>query len=244
MERKVDFIKNYKDYVKHLKTVFGDNLAMSKAVGGDFEYVGSLEYQFLVNVGLKPTDHIIDIGCGSGRLAYQLANYLTDGHYLGTDVVPELLEYAKNLVDRDNFRFELTNGFVIPEQDKQADWVVLFSVFTHLMQEEIYIYLKEIKRVLKPDGKVVFSFFEFTSPGLWHIFEEEVKNIYNPHPLNIFISRDAINAWAEHLGMEVVAYYDSHIRLVSSMKPAKKDDGTLVDTGVLGQSVCIMRNVI
>ena len=43
--------------------------------------------------------------------------------------------------------------------------ILAFSVFTHLLHEESFIYLEDFKRVLKPGGSVVFSFLEVLVVG-------------------------------------------------------------------------------
>jgi 2-polyprenyl-3-methyl-5-hydroxy-6-metoxy-1,4-benzoquinol methylase len=47
--------------------------AMRLVVGGEFDAVGKLEYYLLRSLGLSSGHLIIDVGCGSGRLAQQLA---------------------------------------------------------------------------------------------------------------------------------------------------------------------------
>jgi ubiquinone/menaquinone biosynthesis C-methylase UbiE len=238
IDMQTNFKKNYHHFVDDLKRTSPDQ-AMSIAVGRNFDYVGSLEKQFLISIGLKQSDYIIDIGCGSGRLTKHLVPYITTGKYFGIDIIPDLLDCARNMTNKHNFRFELNDGFHIPETDNQADYIVLFSVFSHLLQEEIYLYLKDINRVLKPDGKAVFSFLEFI-PCLWPLFESEVENIGIQRPLNVFISRTAINSWADHLNMQVLEYYDADDVLVKNMKYAQLDDGTFHNLGILGQSVCVL----
>jgi 2-polyprenyl-3-methyl-5-hydroxy-6-metoxy-1,4-benzoquinol methylase len=46
--------------------------ALRRAVGGEFEAVGKLEY-YLRSLGLTNGHLVVDVGCGSGRLAQQLA---------------------------------------------------------------------------------------------------------------------------------------------------------------------------
>ncbi|OGL44816.1 MAG: hypothetical protein A2161_02180 [Candidatus Schekmanbacteria bacterium RBG_13_48_7] len=58
---------------------------MEKASGGDFYAVGILERELSIQHGLQPDDYIIDVGCGSGRFAKPLSEYLT-GKYMGTDI--------------------------------------------------------------------------------------------------------------------------------------------------------------
>src|ERR1035437_18951 len=96
----------------------------------------------------------VDVGCGSGRLAAQLSAF-PSVRFVGCDVVPRLLSYAKDICQRDDWRFVEATGTAIPCPDGVADFVCFFSVFTHLCQEDIFRYLCEARRVLKPGGLVV-----------------------------------------------------------------------------------------
>src|ERR1700732_3271569 len=110
--------------------------AVKLAIGGEFDAIGILERQVLIQYGLLPDHYLIDVGCGAGRLAIALSEYLT-GPYLGIDVVPDLLEHAGVIAaDRPNWRIEMAPGLKIPEQDAQADFICFFSVFTHLLHEQ------------------------------------------------------------------------------------------------------------
>jgi hypothetical protein len=80
------------------------------------------------------------------------------------------------------------------------------SLFTHLLHEESYIYLEDVKRVLRPGGSVVFSFLE-TRYG-WPTFETMLRNMragMKTH-LNMFMERPQIQEWSEHLGMELKGF--------------------------------------
>jgi hypothetical protein len=59
--------------------------------------------------------------------------------------------------------------------------------------------------VLKPTGRIIFSFLEFGAPDLWYVFEANLENLNRPnaHPLNQFMSRDGIKAWADHLDLDI-----------------------------------------
>jgi ubiquinone/menaquinone biosynthesis C-methylase UbiE len=211
-------------------------------VGGEFEAVGVLELETLKHFGLKEDSFVIDVGCGSGRLAKQLSQYLT-GKYLGIDVVPELLKHARRIAGRSDWRFEVATGLSIPEEDAVADIVCFFSVFTHLLHEQTYVYLQEAKRVLKPGGKIVFSFLDFTIPGHWDVFESNIHDLSNDSvPLNMFISKDAIQIWAEHLELQVQTIQDGDKSYVPLSKPVVFENGSTVQKlGTMGQSVCVFQ---
>src|SRR5829696_6531858 len=103
---KTDFRKAHRRLLRQLRNSYPNEEAVKLAVGGEFDALGHLLREGLVFHGLKPTDYLIDVGCGSGRLAKPLAEYL-HGKYLGIDVVPELVRYARLLVSRPAWRFEV-----------------------------------------------------------------------------------------------------------------------------------------
>jgi SAM-dependent methyltransferase len=237
-----DGILRYKQHVaSQLETNDSEDVAMEQAVGGDFEWIGRIERSLLVSVGLKPDGSVVDVGCGSGRLAKPLSDYLT-GNYLGTDVVPDLISYARRLVNRPDWTFQVVDSLSIPAPDHSADLVCFFSVFTHLLHEETFTLLEEAKRVLKSDGCIVFSFLEFAVPGHWAVFEATKAAMGTALHLNQFMSRDAIDVWAEHLDLEVDLYLRGDEANIPIDEPVTLADGrVLEDLAALGQSVAVLR---
>jgi ubiquinone/menaquinone biosynthesis C-methylase UbiE len=214
--------------------------AMSAAVGGDFESVGQLEYALLLQNGLRKDHIVIDVGCGSGRLAFQLREYLKS-IYIGLDVVEDLFKYAEKICKRPDWKFYMAPGLSIPEKDDYADFICLFSVFTHLLHEESYKYLKDASRVLKPNGKIVISFLEFKIPSHFDIFEQSLMDNHPDKVLTQFISRDAIESWATHCGLEVTGIFDGDKPYIKLNSTIKFDNGCeMVGEGTLGQSVCVL----
>ena len=98
----------------------------------------------------------------------------------------------------------LNRALHMPAPDASADMVSAFSVFTHLLHAETYLYMEDIRRVLRPGGKLVFSFLEFANPEHWLVFEGTVdaqRKSTAPH-LNQFIERNTIEVWSAKLGYE------------------------------------------
>jgi len=54
-------------------------------IGGLWDEVGSLQFNFLCAQGLRPEHRLLDIACGSLRLGVRAIPYLETGHYLGLD---------------------------------------------------------------------------------------------------------------------------------------------------------------
>jgi SAM-dependent methyltransferase len=240
-DSRFDHERLYTDHVRGLKKKHRDHsTAMEEAIGGEFEAVGQLELDLLVSVGLPPDGFVIDVGCGSGRLAAPLSGYLR-GAYLGTDIVQELLDHARSLVDRPDWRFEHCSTLTIPAPDETAVIVCFFSVFTHLLHEESYRYLEEARRVLRPGGKIVFSFLEFSVGSHWAVFESDIRAAGTPHHLNQFLSRDAIQAWADHLRLDIENVYPGDVPFIPVSRPVTMSGQTFRELGTFGQSAAILR---
>jgi ubiquinone/menaquinone biosynthesis C-methylase UbiE len=127
---------------------------------------------------------MIDLGCGIGRDAFQLLNYLgPGGRYIGIDVTRDSIVWCQKAITTKYPKFtfhhcdavnELYNPFGaktsmdyrFPVADASVDRIVLASVFTHLLEDEATHYLKEVRRVLKPGGLVYASFFQYTADAL------------------------------------------------------------------------------
>jgi ubiquinone/menaquinone biosynthesis C-methylase UbiE len=221
------FVRDYNRIVRHVVTVeLNYEAAMALAVGGGpFAEIGIRQRRILESLGLQCTDYVIDIGAGSGRLATALQD-LPNLKYLGTDVVAELLEFARKKSGRDDWNFKVIDTLEIPEKNEVSDFVVFFSVFTHLTEKESFRYLQEAKRVIKKSGTIVISYldpdvaaqarmageglkngvFRWLGPGTlnrllrWrHYFSRIMGN----RALNQFLSKKVLDRWAKELNLSI-----------------------------------------
>lgn len=153
---------------------------------GDGDYVEiSLEFlKYFIKIGgLQPTDSVLDVGSGIGRMAVALTHYLDrqDGRYLGFDPVKKGIDWCKiNITSKfPNFHFRYINIYnelynkdgeissseiIFPIKDSVIDFAIATSVFTHLYEEDIENYLREMDRVLTNGGKMFFTAYLFEGP--------------------------------------------------------------------------------
>ena len=233
----------YIDHVRRLEQRLGSgNEALRLAVGGESEAVGKLEYYLLRSLGLTTGPLVVDIGCGSGRLAQQLAP--DKGiRYIGTDVVPRLIESAQALTMRDDWKFSVVDDVQIPCTDNVADFVTFFSVLTHTTHEESFKIPSRGVTMLKVGGHVVISFLEFRLPCHWETFIASVKAKAGG-PLIQFLDRDAIATWAGHSGPAVDSFFDGDKGHIPIPEEIRWENGTSMKSlGNLGQSVAVLRKV-
>lgn len=132
-------------------------------------------------MGLEPGTTILEIGCGMGRDALQLIELEPPiSRYIGVDVTWDAIAWCKQNIStrHPNFEFHHFNAkhelynplgtqtsldFALPAVDASVDRVLLGSVFTHLFEDEVVHYLKEIKRVLSPNGLAYATFFLYSA---------------------------------------------------------------------------------
>lgn len=235
------FVADYRNYVNHLKSATDEKTAMSLAIGGQFDGFGQIQLDLLRMFGLRDGISFVDLACGSGRTASVISKH-HEVEYLGVDVVPDLIAYAATLTP-DHYRYEISENFDINAPDNSVDLISAFSLFTHLQHEETYLYLEEVARVLKPGGRIVFSFLEFAMLSHWNIFsttKDQAKLNTRTH-LNVFVERPVLELWAEHLGLTIHQIVPGNEEAIKLSAPAKLDDGSVLENqAAFGQTVCVM----
>jgi ubiquinone/menaquinone biosynthesis C-methylase UbiE len=120
-----------------------------RAVAGILEPLG---------VELQPTDEVVEIGCGIGRLTRVMAERAE--RVWAFDVSSEMLRQARELLgDLDNVEWLHGDGSTLaPVADGAASACFSFVVFQHLPDPAITLaYVTEMGRVLRPGGWSAFQ---------------------------------------------------------------------------------------
>ncbi len=121
---------------------------------------------------------IVEIGSGVGATVVALRNFHYAGErfrgiYHGFDIDQEMVQWCQDNFPPDHFKFTLLDmhstiynpsGSIDKKprlscEDDSVDLVYSFSLFTHLLEQDIHHYLSESSRVLKPGGAMSMSFF-------------------------------------------------------------------------------------
>ena len=221
-----DHIEGYREHVRHLLAEHPYDEAIRLAVGGSWDAAAALEEGALRLAGVGPDADLVDVGCGAGRLAERLRPFHS-GRYLGTDVVPELLDHARTIAP--GWQFELVESCVIPWPDRSAHAVCFFSVLTHLPHEASYTYLREAARVLRPGGQAIASFLELAEADHWPIFEQMVESLGMRGYHNQFIHRDDLGRLAERAGLSVGRLIGGSEEVIPIDGQYEMDDGRVLE---------------
>lgn len=180
-----------------------------KAIGGRWEMMGNLQFDFLVKNGLEPQHIMLDIGCGTLRGGRHFIRYLNTGNYSGIDISHKAIEYGKQLVQEESLLDKHPRLLVSKNKDLNFaefdgeifDYLLAQSVFTHLKPEHIEECFQHIGHIMKLDSVFFFTFnkaFKFKQTSLkgfrypFSFFEsladrygfrlEDYSNEYKHHP--------------------------------------------------------------
>jgi SAM-dependent methyltransferase len=106
-------------------------------------------------VPFEQSGRILDFGCGVGRLMRYLSDVKGPAIY-GSDYNPELIRWCERHVPFASFAVNPLNG-PLPYADNFFDLVYAYSVFTHLTEAQQHLWMKELTRVLRPGGHLLFT---------------------------------------------------------------------------------------
>jgi demethylmenaquinone methyltransferase/2-methoxy-6-polyprenyl-1,4-benzoquinol methylase len=113
---------------------------------------------------LKPGDAALDVCCGTGDLALELAQRVTPGgHVVGCDFSEPMLDLAREKAaerDAPGVRFEWADALELPYDGERFDAVTVGFGVRNLA--DLDRGLREMARVLKPGGRAVI--LEITQP--------------------------------------------------------------------------------
>jgi len=151
---------------------------------------------------------VLEIGPGGGKYSVKLAPKC---HALYcADVSEEMLKRtAKRLKDYGHATFVKVDGFDLHQFEKDFfGFVFSFDVFVHLDIEDIFCYLREIWRILKPAGISVIHLANLLSAGGWQKFvlEAEFNRAEFKQPGRFgFITPQIAEKFLLELGFELMA---------------------------------------
>ena len=177
-----------------------------------FNQIGDRFKNLLIEFArLNPSSDVLDVGCGTGRLAKSLVPYLDSGSYTGIDVNRRYIDYCKDNYKSSKFAFNHIDvqhdeynpksqtaayDYRFPFKDASFNLSVGIAVFNHLDTRSVLRYIAEMSRVLRPKGVLFFTAL-----------------ILNPNSINRINERDkppfmfnyrTDNSWHEYKGRRLI----------------------------------------
>lgn len=166
------------------------------------EYFGELERkpfdrqlldEFAVSVRAR-SGQVREIGCGPGHIARYLQNRGVSMR--GIDLSEEMVKQARRL--NPDIEFERGDMLALNAPDESFAGIVSFYAIIHLKRADVTRALREMNRVLKPGGRLLFSF---------HGGEGELhRDEWYDKPVSIDVTlfeKDEMKGYLEAAGFEV-----------------------------------------
>lgn len=148
-------------YAKHTDMRIAQNGPMAAVGSGDnWDTHGDLQRDFLIKRGLKPGDRLLDIGCGTGRLARKVVPYMRNG-YIGVDLSHDAIRACAQLAETEGW-IEWCPTFIhgeVPTDGERVDFAWAYSVVNHLPLEEVAVIMERVSDKLRTlDSEFLFTF--------------------------------------------------------------------------------------
>ena len=135
------------------------------------------------------TGAILEVGCGNCRNLLHFS--YNDFNCYGVDFSKEMLSMAEQYCKKHDLQVKLKHGFAtaLPFKDSSFDYVLSISMLQHLSGEERLNALREIRRVLKRNGKALVTvwnklqgrfFFKKSDTYVpWHVKNKKYQRYYH-----------------------------------------------------------------
>jgi ubiquinone/menaquinone biosynthesis C-methylase UbiE len=107
-------------------------------------------------LNILPGQTIIDVGCGNGYMSKEFSKLVHQlGKVFALDCAKEAIEKLKEETRGTNIKpIEADITKITPIDEKSVDLIYLSTVFHIFSKEQIQGFQKEVKRLLKPNGKL------------------------------------------------------------------------------------------
>lgn len=139
-----------------------ENLVLDGAFLGMWEQLSDWQFRVLRELGLKPSDKVLDVGCGPMRLGAELVPYLDDGNYYGIDAFEPYIRLAGKLLPMaapgKTAHLLADHGFTFSRFGARFSFAIAQSVITHLSVAETETCIANLVEVMEPGGQFVFTY--------------------------------------------------------------------------------------
>lgn len=154
---------------------------------------------------------ILEIGCGDGRLSAHLAERLKPKNLTAVDEEPRKIAQAEHRADKNpHVIFQVAHVLSLDFPDSSFDVVLSMNALHPLAQWQKAI--REIRRVLKPGGKLLLrdlSIETFTIPGIGLL----LRTFLN-HPYDHMFDQKEFCSYLRRNGFEITHQVDSSLMLI------------------------------
>jgi SAM-dependent methyltransferase len=164
---------------------------------------------------IGPADDVLELGCGIGRIGRELAPLCRS--WTGVDISENMIDFARQrLSGQPNVRFhKLQRTSLDMLGDDCIDKAYSIAVFCHMDKEDLYLYLQELSRVVRPGGTIFVETWNLAHPVGWRRWayeplvwsradHSERKDVAR----NQFCTAEEFELYVTHAGFEPLANFN------------------------------------
>jgi ubiquinone/menaquinone biosynthesis C-methylase UbiE len=171
-------IQSYKEFWESAGSTYENALSMMD--GSPDDRVLNLTGQYIAQriaraLLIHQNDNIFELGCGVGRIGLFIAPLCLKWH--GFDISEKIIGYARErMKDFKNVNFQVLDKTELKGvSENYFDKGYSHAVFIHLDKEDLFLYLREVYRVLKPGGLFYFDTWNLANEVGWERWLWEVE---------------------------------------------------------------------
>ena len=128
---------------------------------------------------VKPTDHVLDLGCGGGHVSYNIASYVQN--VIAYDLSNDMLEIVRHTVQEKQLKnIKTQQGMAEQLPFQSASFDVVISRYSAHHWQDIHQAVQEIKRVLKPNGVFILIDTMSSNTPIFNTFLQTIEFIRDP----------------------------------------------------------------
>lgn len=184
--------------------------------------------QVAAALDISESDRVLELGCGVGRIGLELAPRCREWH--GVDISSNMLGVAEERLGQlaNVYFHKIRRTSLEAFEDASIDKIYCSAVFIHLDKEDVFLFLREFARILKPGGLAYFETWNLGHPAGWKYFLMNVEHwaasdqtVRKDVSRNQFSVLEELRLYVNHAGLvEVAAYPDSpYIQVIASRDP-------------------------
>jgi SAM-dependent methyltransferase len=173
----------------------------------------------LIAERLGPEVDVLELGCGGGKFSQRIAPRVRS--LVAADISTAMLSQAKGELERrgaaDNVSFQQLNGVDFSGvADDSVDLIFSYDVQLHMQPQNVYSYLLDARRVLRPGGAIMVHQIALDTPGGMENFQRQFRSdtwdfaFDSPSRLGhiYFMSRSQIEALGDAAGLRLETIVD------------------------------------
>lgn len=144
-------------YAKHTDMRVAESPEGAIGAPSEWESHGDWQRDFLISQGLAKSEWLLEIGCGTGRLARKIVPWADGGTYWGVDISEQALSHARALAVKEGW-YGKGAEFTTTIPTFVFDFIWSFSVFIHLPADAMRDVFRECAKRMGENSRFYFSY--------------------------------------------------------------------------------------